>query len=95
MSKIGPVNFARFFEQFFHRTPPSDCFLLFKPSTFSRCFNAGIKMTSLEIVLLTLWPTLKIFWSVDVTLEATIPNKFPKYKQFLCLFLCISVFALF
>ena len=38
------------------------------------CYNEDIKVKSIEAVLLTALLTLKMFLSVEITLEATIKN---------------------
>ena len=44
--------------------------------------NIGFKMTSVEATLLTLLPALKMFLSVEITLEATIQNNFLSLRNF-------------
>ena len=73
-----------FQEHHFYRTPLSD-FLLFLrllPKDLFRYYPKDNKMTLIEAVLVTLMPTLNIYLSVAITLEAAIKNNPSKSRKF-------------
>ena len=45
-------------------------------------YNEVVRMKSVEALLFNSLLTLKMFLSVEITLEATIQNKFSKYWKF-------------
>lgn len=60
------VNFTILLETAFYGIPTSDCFLLFRSCTLSKCYNQDIKMTTTEAILLALLLTLKMFFSAVI-----------------------------
>ena len=71
-------DFCEIFKNFM-----GDYYLFFRslPENISEYYTKNIKVKSIEAILVTLMPTLNIFLSVAITLEAAIQNNFSNLRD--------------